>query len=170
MSRLGRTAVVIASAACLAAGFTAAVAAPALAQPAHTPTHPAKISAKVQWTYEKAAHQHPRATGPCSDSNGFTASTSFWRCTGPNPSSRWVASSCAQGQYNAGTSYNVYGAVNFCGTRVWLHEFTYPQDVNNGWSICFAPNSNAEAVLSIPVFPENIMVSNNPTSCTTILP
>ena len=168
MLRLRRTAVAIAAAACMVSGFTAAITTPALAQSVHTPTHSARTSTTVMQTYKNSMQKNSRQSGPCTDGNGFTNSTSFWRCTGSDPTSRWVASSCAQGQYNAGTFYNVYGAINNCSTRVWLHEFTYPQYVNNGWSICIAPHFNP--VFAAGEFPENIMVSGNNASCETILP
>jgi hypothetical protein len=103
-------------------------------------------------------------SGPCTDGNGFSKNiTAMWRCTGSSPASRWVGSSCSQGEYNAGTFYNVYGAINECSTRVWLHEFYYPQDVNNGWAACLQPGYAQP--FSSPLFPENIMVSANPAPC-----
>ena len=101
---------------------------------------------------------------PCLDMNGYDNTPSFWRCTGPDESSRWVGSSCSAGEYNAGTYYNVYGAINQCGRRVWLHEYTYPADVNNGWAVCVNDDGNWY-VYPGGVFPENIMVSTNPDPC-----
>ncbi|NUP49664.1 MAG: hypothetical protein HOW97_20490 [Catenulispora sp.] len=111
-----------------------------------------------------AAAYAASATVPCIDMNGYSTATQFWRCTGPDATSRWVGSSCNVGQYNAGTYYNVYGAINPCGKRVWLHQYTYPNDVNNGWAVC-VNDDGAWYVYTPAIFPENIQVSTNTASC-----
>ena len=78
------------------------------------------------------------AGNDCYDANGYNGAVGFWRCTGTSVSSPMVWSTCNQGNYNAGTYYNVYWWLNQCNTRVWLHEYTYPYDVNNGWA-CVLP-------------------------------
>lgn len=147
--------VLLAAVAALAAAL-AIGAAPATA--AAAPTH--VVIAGSLTAYQNA---HPDVTGPCTDGYGYNGATEFWRCTGSAANARWVGNTCAQGEYNAGTYYNVYGIINNCGTRVWLHEYTYPQDVNNGWAYCSTPYS--ATALSGPIFPENIMVSANSATC-----
>lgn len=108
------------------------------------------------------------ASGPCTDGDGFSDGvTDFWRCTGSAANSRWVGSTCNEGEYNAGSYYNVYGAINECGDRVWLHEYTYPDDTNPsnpGWAVCVSPDGGG-LVAPDGIFPENIVVSANPANC-----
>jgi hypothetical protein len=148
MSRLRRTAVAIAAAASMAAAFTGAMTAPALAQSAHT-TQSAQA-------------------GPCADGDGLSGGTFFWRCTGSGAASRYVGSSCNAGEYNAGDYYNVFGVINRCSTRVWLHELPYPDDLNSGYAVCIEPGLGT---LFIPaLYPQNIMVSGNSSPCNAIYP
>jgi hypothetical protein len=104
------------------------------------------------------------ASGDCTDGVGINSSAQFWRCTGTSPSSPWVASSCNPGEYNAITYYNLYGAINACGTRVWIHEYTYPTDTTSGWSWCYGPGVS-EDLGPTYAHPENIMVSDNSAAC-----
>jgi hypothetical protein len=105
----------------------------------------------------------------CTDDIGYTGAQEFWRCTGTSATSTWVGSTCAEGEYNAGSQYNVYDVYNLCNTRVWLHKYTYPKDVTapDDWSVCVPPaNGNTYPVLSPDyVHPENIMVSANTAAC-----
>jgi hypothetical protein len=143
--RLRRTAIAIATAICMGAAFTAATTAPASARSVQTSTQSA-------------------ATGDCSDGNGIGSSGLFYRCTGTSPSSEWVGSSCGEGNYNAGSEYNVYIAFNTCDTRVWLHQFPYPKDENSGWSFC-ATIGISDQMPSEYQHPENIFVSANSSQC-----
>ncbi len=166
MRRLRRTAVIIASAACMAAAFTAAMTTPALAQSAHTLTQSAQIS--TQSARPLPHNQVPRAYYACSDMSGYTGTTMFWRCTGGYPTSKWVGSSCTPGEYNAGTNYTIWGAINHCGTRVWLHQLKYPEDQTSGWAMCIPRVSSWN--FGVGLSPQNIMVSTNSAGCATILP
>jgi hypothetical protein len=177
--RLRRTAVAIASAACMAAAFTAAMTNSALAQPAHTtPTAQIlKISAlpksaqpstfKQALTLEQAQRTAAAATIPCGD-DALPTGFEFWRCTGSSATATFVGSSCNLGEYNAGSHYNVWAFVNNCNGRVWLHQYTYPTDTTSGWSICTGP-AHAGFFPGNPE-PENIMVSANTASCTPVYP
>lgn len=150
-------------------GLIAALVAVAATLSTTTPAQAAAASTSTQTaTVEQAYKQQAAASGPCTDGNGYTGATLFWRCTGGSATSRFVGSSCNQGEYNAGTNYNVWGAINLCGTRVWLHQFKYPKDQTSGWSICIAPLT--ATVFSVGETPQNIMVSANTASCQTILP
>jgi hypothetical protein len=170
--RLRRTAVIIASAACMAAALTAAMTAPALAQPAHTLTQSAQtftISLSTSALKPAYMHQAQYNDYACTDGDGLTDSPLFYRCTGGAISSKWVGSSCSPGQYDAETNYTVWATINQCHTRVWLHQYTYPEyTLPAGWAMCIPPNSFYE--LGLAVSPENIMVSDNTASCTPILP
>ncbi len=178
--RLRRTAVAIASAACMAATVTCAMTAPALAQSAHTTPSAqiSKISALTRSpqtpTFKQAyktLEQEAAATAtiPCGD-DAVPTGYEFWRCTGSSETAKFVGSSCTEGEYNAGSYFNVWAWVNNCYTRVWLHEYKYPKDVTSGWAICipggylgyWSPSANPE--------PENIMVSANAAYCETVYP
>jgi hypothetical protein len=159
----------------MAVAFASAMTAPALAQSAHTPTRSAQTW--IKWapttTPEQAFKELAAASGPCSDLNGYNAATLFWRCTGSSPTSQLVGSSCNQGEYNAGTNYTVWGAINICSTRVWLHQDYFPADETSGWSICIPPNfADPITQWEFPVgeSPRNIMVSANSANCTPVLP
>jgi hypothetical protein len=177
VSRLGRTALAIASAAFMAAALTAAMAAPALAQSAH-PTSSAQTSARsarVSALLQEYRHSSAAATEPCGDGVGISSSTEFWRCTGSSETSTFVGSPCTQGSYNAGSYYNVWGAINECPTRVWLHENEIPPSgaTPAGWSVCIAPA--ADYPYNAPIFtanlkPENIQVVANDSSCVPVQP
>jgi hypothetical protein len=166
VSRLRRIVVAIASAACVAVAFTGSVTAPALAQSAHTPTQSAPAA--------PAAVKLPAAVaapGPCGDGNGYNGANRFWRCTGSSVTSDWVASTtCAEGEYNAITSYNVWGAINNCTTRVWLHQFMNPKDTTSGWAICIPPASAVSWIFPVNEAPQNFMISANSAACTPVLP
>jgi hypothetical protein len=178
--RLRRTAVAIASAACMAAAVTGVMAAPALAQSAHTTpsAQMSKISAltrSAQTPAFKQAYktlkqeQKPATTIPCGD-DAVPTGEDFWRCTGSSETAEFVGSSCAEGEYNAGSYYNVWAWVNNCPARVWLHQYTYPKDGTSGWSVCIAPDSLGYWSPPANPEPENIMVSANTASCETIYP
>jgi hypothetical protein len=114
-----------------------------------------------------AAAYAASATVACLDLNGYNNTNEFWRCTGPDETSQWVGSSCNVDEYNAGSSYNVYGAINMCGKRVWLHEYTYPADTsptNPGWAVC-VNDDGAWYQYTGGIFPKNIMVSANTAAC-----
>lgn len=142
----------------LSVGTTTAHASSATGATAQSPQ-----SAAAEQVYRQQA-----AAGPCTDGNGFSGATQFWRCTGSSASSRFVGSSCNQGQYNAGTNYNVWGAINLCPTRVWLHQLKFPAYQSGGYAICVGPGFAGQ--FSVGEFPQNIMVSSNRANCTTILP
>jgi hypothetical protein len=143
--RLRRTAVAIAAATCMGAAFTAAMTAPA--------------SARSEPTSARSA-----STEDCSDGNGIGSAGLFYRCTGTSPASEWVGSSCSEGNYNAGTEYNVYIAFNTCDTRVWLHQYPYPEDENSGWTFC-ATIGVSDQVPAEYQHPKNIFVSSNYSQC-----
>jgi hypothetical protein len=63
---------------------------------------------------------------------------------------------------------NVWGAINLCATRVWLHQFKFPADQTGGYAICVGPGFASQ--FAVGEFPKNIMVSANRAGCTTILP
>jgi hypothetical protein len=157
----GKTAVAIASAACMAAAFTMAVTAPALAQSART-TPSVQTSAKLAPT-ATAAQTTPV---PCADEDGLSNNIEFWRCTGTSATSKWVGSTCDVGEYNAATTYNVYLAINDCSTRVWLHGLDYPLfETAGGFAYCISPHSTWVPAAGDSNFPENIQVSENTSSC-----
>jgi hypothetical protein len=166
--RLRRTAFAIGTAASMAAAFAAAMTAPASAQTTTSAAVLAPATAAGAATVVKLAAPD-QGTYDCSDGDGFTGAPEFWRCTGTNPTSPWVGSSCTPNEYNAGSSYNVYAVDNYCSTRVWLHQYTYPTDENsNGWAFCVPPYGfpDAQETISSPdQNPKNIMVSNNVSDC-----
>jgi hypothetical protein len=171
--RLRRTIFAIGAAAGLVA-FAAAMTAPASAQTlasapaaAYASTGQARLPAPGTTTFAR-----PAATAasviPCDDGVDYSPTQNFWRCTGTSVTSRWVASSCAEGEYNAATEYNVYGIINNCPSRVWIHEYMYPKDTTSGWAECVGPIGYADSsgvVNSEYVHPENIMVSANTADC-----
>lgn len=169
MPRLPRTILAIGAAACMAAAFAAAMTAPASAQT--TTSAPVTITAPfagAALTSAVTLHTAAASSQDCANGVGYTGLEGFWRCTGTSATSPWVGSSCAPGEYNAGSYYNVYLAVNFCAYRVWLHEYKYPADVNNGWAVCVSPYLDSGYELSLNAgyqHPENIMVSNNTAAC-----
>jgi hypothetical protein len=68
-----------------------------------------------------------------------------------------------------GTNYNnptipITSALNQCGVRVWLHQYTYPQYKTSGWAYCVNPGGP----YSIPATrskPQNIQISSNSNPC-----
>jgi hypothetical protein len=146
MPRLRPTAIAIATAGCMAAAFSATTTASASAQTGA----PAQTGASPQTQY-------------CNDPMNFPT-ISFWRCTGATEGSPWVGSSCNVNNYNAGTSYNVYAWDNACGDRVWLHQYTYPKDVDKGWSYCISPGSIGVTPTQYRN-PQNIEVVSNTAKC-----
>ena len=155
MSRLRRIVVAIVIAASVALALTGVTTAPASAQ-----TTTAKLPAAVA------------ASGPCGDGNGYNGANRFWRCTGSSVTSDWVAStSCNQGEYNATSYYNAYGAINNCSTRVWFHQDYYPEDQTSGWAICIPPASAVSWIFGgVNEEPRNFMISANSAFCTPVLP
>jgi hypothetical protein len=160
-----KTAGAIASGTCMAAAFTVAMTAPALAQSAHT-------TPSVQTLTQMAtAPQAQTATPvPCADQDGLSGSAEFWRCTGSSATSKWVGSSCNVNEYNAGDNgtYNVYLAINDCGTRVWLHGLDYPEFTKDGgFADCINPHSSfaPNGGDGVPEFPKNIQVTSNTSDC-----
>jgi len=145
MSHPRRTVIAIATAACMAAAFTATM----------------TISASAQTVTASAPAE---GIPDCNDGIGMTTATLFWRCTGTARTSPWVGSSCSPGEYNAGSAYNVYIASNYCNTRVWLHEYTYPEDANSGWGLCISPGGEGPPA-STYQHPENIQVTTNSAQC-----
>ena len=107
----------------MAVAFTGAMTASASAQ-----TRAVKLPAAIA------------ASGPCGDGNGYNGANRFWRCTGSSVTSDWVAStSCDEGEYNAITYYNAWGAINNCSTRVWLHQYMRIRKIRSsdpGWAMC----------------------------------
>jgi hypothetical protein len=179
--RLRRTAVAIASAACMAAAITGAMTAPALAQPAHT-TPAAQISLRtlvksgqiaiVEQGHKLNATAAATATIPCYDST-FSGAAEFWRCTGDSETSTMVGSSCSVSEQNAATYYNVYAALNLCTGRVWLHQNKYTSGTPAGWAVCIAYYGLPEGAYQYWGYnlePKNIQVSANTAYCTTTLP
>lgn len=169
MSRLRRIVGAIVSVACMAVAFTGGVTAPALAQSAYTPTQSAPaVAAAVKLPAAVAA------SGPCGDGNGYNGANRFWRCTGSSLTSYWVAStSCDVNEYNAITYYNAWGAINNCSTRVWLHQYMYPEDTstsNPGWAICIPPESAVAWIFPVNEEPQNFMISANSADCAPVLP
>jgi hypothetical protein len=148
--RLRRTAVVFATAICMGAALTAAMTAPASARSVLTPA--------------QAAARPASTNQDCYDGNGIGQAGQFYRCTGTSPSSQWVGSSCAAGNYNAGTQFNVYIAFNTCDTRVWLHEYPYPEWESSGWTVC-ATIGVSDDIDPQYQHPENIYVSTNYSQC-----
>ena len=120
-----------------AAGAIALAAAVSSGAAADAVTAPAVVASSA------AAYAASASSGYCSNFNGYSGAADFWRCTGTAASSQWVGSSCNPGEYNSGTYYNIYGAINLCGTRVWLHEYTYPTDTESGWSECVSSGEEA---------------------------
>jgi hypothetical protein len=116
-----------------------------------------------------AALAKPAGVGSdCYDANGYNGAVGFWRCTGTSPSSPLVWSTCNQGEYNAGSSYNVYWWLSQCNTRVWLHEYKYPTDVTSGWAVCATPGGSAGSSGVMPSgdeHPQNIQVTANTSAC-----
>jgi hypothetical protein len=181
---LRRTASAIGTAACMAAAFAAAMTAPASAQTTASAA-PAAVSATATAASEAVAVKLTTAAGAaaavkltpaaapswndCSDYDGYNAQDGFWRCTGTSPSSPWVWSSCTPGNYDAISSYNVYIFTNLCNTRVWMHQYTSKNDVNNGWAKCTGPyefgNDNNGLSAANEVHPENIQVTTNTADC-----
>jgi hypothetical protein len=177
--RLRRTILAIGTAAGMVA-FAAAMTAPALAQTAQTKPSAqiSKVSGSTKspqtptfkQAYKTFEQAQPATTViPCGD-DAVPTGNDFYRCTGSSETAAFVGSSCAEGEYNAGSYYNVWAWVNNCSTRVWLHEYTYPTDTTSGWAICipggylgyWSPPANPE--------PENIMVSANTAYCDTVYP
>jgi hypothetical protein len=166
VSRLRRTVVAILSAACIAVAFTGAMAASASAQ-----TTAVKQATAVKQTTAVKLPAAVAASGPCGDGNGYNGANRFWRCTGSSVTSDWVAStSCNQGEYNAMTYYNAWGAINNCSTRVWFHEYMNPKDTTSGWSICIPPASAVSWIFPVNEKPQNFMISANSAFCTPTLP
>ena len=169
--RLRRNAFAIGTAACMAAAFAAAMTAPASAQTTASAA-PAAVSAAPTAARAAAAVkaiEAPDSEVDCQAMNGYgNGNVGFWRCTGTSTASEWVWTSCAEVNNNAGSYYNVYVYLNYCSTRVWLHEYTYPDDVNNGWAVCAGPSPAADStgvVNSADVHPENIQVTGNTSDC-----
>jgi hypothetical protein len=165
LSRFRRAVVAIASAACIAAAFTGA--APALAQSTTPSVQASAKSAQIPKVLQAYRQQAGTAIeGACTDGVGFNNFTYFYRCTGDLSSSQWVASPCGIGEYNAITYYNVYGEINNCSTRVWVHQYYYPKFTDNGgtgFAYCFGPGTFE--VWGTNLAPENIQVSANSAGC-----
>lgn len=105
------------------------------------------------------------ATQPCDGVNPNEGEI-FERCTTTGPDSDWVGTSCSQGMnYEAGTHFNVYAAVDGCFVRVWIHQYTYPKDETEGWSYCFSGGNAYQQTPSQYDDPENIFVSANTSGC-----
>lgn len=117
------------------------------------------------------SHSAPLAVAgnglPCSDTQ--VGSSGFMRCTSPSVDGTWASVGCtANRNYNILTGtppFNVYAAANACGFRVWLHQYGYPRDTDQGWSYCIPPHGFVNSVPSFAVNPDNIFVSDNPAPC-----
>jgi hypothetical protein len=165
--RLRRTAFAIGTAACMAAAFAAAMTAPASART--TASAPAAVSAPATAADAAAAIKPYAAVAgnqACSDDNGDTGAPAFWRCTGPNATSAYAGSGCGLATYelNATGHWNVYGYINGCEGRVWLHQYTYPTDEKSGWSVCLNGYSSGFEYSPYNA-PENIEITTNDTNC-----
>jgi hypothetical protein len=180
--RLRRTAFAIGTAACMAAAFATAMTAPASAQttasaaPAavSAPATAAGAAAAVKLTTVAGAAAAVKLTAPasaaddCISMNGYNGAVGFWRCTGTTQDSPWVWTSCNEVNNNAKTYFNVYIFLNYCSTRVWLHQNKYPDDEIAGWAVCAGPSPYADStgiVNSADVDPENIQVTSNKSDC-----
>jgi hypothetical protein len=121
------------------------------------------MSAKVQWTYEKAApHVATSASASASACDTFgDPYPAFWRCTGTS----WVSIGCSPSENNAGTEFNVLSEGNDCIYRVWLHQYTYPKYESSGWTACIAPGAYYNVIPAQYQHPENIQISSNETFC-----
>ena len=162
-----KTSAVIASVVGVVAACSMAMTAPALAQSDHTTPSAQTLAKSAQITMHLQAQA--AASNDCGDDTGLNlAEREFWRCTGTSLTSPWVGSTCTPGEYNAGTNYNVFWAINNCADRVWLHELTYPDFTEYG-GFAYCVNPGPEAVW-IPAagdsdFPENIQVTDNDSPC-----
>lgn len=169
MLRLRRIAYPIGIVGCMVAAFAGMIA-PASAQTTASAA-PAAVSAPAAAADAAATFKlaEPASAGnDCYDANGYNGAVGFWRCTGTSVSSLMVWSTCNQGNYNAGSYYNVYWWLNQCNTRVWLHQYTYSYDVNHGWAVCATPSVNGGSSGVVPpadVHPENIQVTANTAAC-----
>ena len=107
------------------------------------------------------------ASGPCL--KALPPNGAWYRCTTTSYSGGWVRALCNPGQnYNATNGpFNVYAALNACGYRVWLHQYTDWQ--NHGWSLCTSPETNGVAnyyqVSSGYEHPMNIYISSTQSAC-----
>jgi hypothetical protein len=149
-----RTALAIAAAACTAAAFTAAMTTPASAQSAAATSADKPAAAAGEY---------------CLDGSGYSLNDEFYRCTGTSQTSAWVGSSCATGNHNAASSYNIYDARNECVgsegyVRVWLHQYTDYAN-GNGWAICVNPDAYGQEIDPDYQHPENIQVTTNTEAC-----
>lgn len=159
MSRSQQTVIAIAAAGCMAAAFTTTMTSPASAQS----MAPAKAAAAT-------SAETPAVVGEfCLDNNGWSNNDEFYRCTGTAQTSSWVGSSCAPGNSDAKSSFNVYDARNECvgalgHVRVWLHEYT---DYTNGhgWAVCINPGVTGQEIDPADQHPENIQVTTNTETC-----
>lgn len=138
--------------------FTASIAASAfVVAPAASAT---PTSAKVA----------PAAVAPAASvcANQPIAPTGFWRCT----PTAWVVIGCNPDNHNAGTGdvFNVIYSDNYCNYRVWLHQYTSPND-GTGWAYCITPVTGISDYEPTPpqyAHPENIEIVNNTSACTSL--
>ena len=77
----------------------------------------------------------------------------------------------ANGHYacNRGANYNfpaipITSALNECGVRVWLHQYTYPQYLTSGWAYCVNPGG-PHGIPADRSNPRNIQISSNTNPC-----
>lgn len=175
-SRLRRAVIISACAVALTLGsLTAANAAQPHGNAATHATSVMQVTTQ-EIPFGTAAYATPADAGggTCSNLPPNLNEQVVWRCNGVT----WISTSCAQGEYNADPAtgpYNFWEAVNLCPTRVWIHQYTYPEDTDpqpaGGWSTCLkVPTSAGFVKETFPVTseyrtPNNIMVSANPNQC-----